>query len=405
MKQNKVVLKIAILSGSILVASAAAITANIPHMANAMPSQPLAMVEMLTTISSLFLMAAVLTSDFIARKIGYKLTIMTGLCIVAVSGVLPAVIGNFYIVLVSRAFLGFGIGLFNSLLVVIVNYFYDGNERSSVFGMQSACEGLGGVAVTYIAGQLMGINWQAPFYAYLIAVPSVLLFGYFVPNIPTKIILDKTRGAIKKENIQQTSSNNSFKIAGYMGLIFIIAILYMTMGIKTATLMLNSGYANLKDASLVFSFVGIGAIFSGFLFGRLIEWLKQYTLIVAFFCMALSMFLIGVSNNTFLTVVGGFLLGFGFRVAMPYLINKINTGDIPNKGLATSLLLVGYNLGVFVTPYASLVLQNLIGTNNLRTLFYADGAGFIILAVGALLSVMLQQKDTENTLTENRLIS
>lgn len=53
MKQNKAVLKMAILSGSVLVATAAAINADIPRMAQAMPEQPLAMVEMLTTIPSL----------------------------------------------------------------------------------------------------------------------------------------------------------------------------------------------------------------------------------------------------------------------------------------------------------------------------------------------------------------
>lgn len=403
MKQNKAILKMAILSGSILVATAAAINANIPGMAQAMPEQSLAMVEMLITIPSCFLMIAVLTSDFIARKIGYKQTIMTGLCIVAVSGVLPAIVGNFYIVLLSRAFFGFGIGLFNSLLVVMVNYFYDGNERSTVFGMQSACEGFGGVAITFIAGQFMNINWQAPFYSYLIAFPIVFLFGYFVPAVSIKDILAKSDNSTRVETLQQPLvSGGILSIAGYVGLIFIIAILYMTMGIKTATLMVNSGYAVLSDASLVFMFIGVGAIFSGLFFGRILAWLRQFTLTAAFLCMAFSMLFIGISDSVALTIWGGFLLGFGFRVVMPYLINAINTGDILNKGLATSLLLVSYNFGVFVTPYATLILQNLIGTDNLRTLFYVDGVGFIILAVGALLSVMLQQKASENTLTENR---
>lgn len=406
MKPNKAILKMAILSASVLVATAAAINADIPRMAQAMPEQSLAMVEMLTTIPSLFLMIAVLTSDFIARRIGYKQTIMTGLCIVAASGVLPALAGNFYIVLASRALFGFGIGLFNSLLVVMVNYFYDGNERSTVFGMQSACEGLGGVAITFIAGQFMNINWQAPFYSYLIAFPIVFLFGYFVPSVFIKDILKKSGNDTRVETMQQSLvSRDILAMTGYVGLIFIIAILYMTMGIKTSTLMVNSGYAVLSDASLVFMFVGVGAIFSGLFFGRILAWLQQFTLTAAFLCMAFSMLLIGVSNSVVLTILGGFLLGFGFRVVMPYLINSINTGNIANKGLATSLLLVSYNLGVFVTPYASLSLQRLIGTENLRTLFYVDGIGFVILALGALLLVIMQQKVSENTLTENRFIS
>lgn len=56
---------------------------------------------------------------------------------------------------------------------------------------------------------------------------------------------------------------------------------------------------------------------------------------------------------------------------------------------------MGYNLGVFVTPYASLIFQNLIDADNLRILFYADGAGFIILATGALLAVMLEGKTSK----------
>lgn len=399
MKQNKGILKIAILSGSILVASAAAITANIPSMAAAMPSQSIESVEMLTTISSLFLMFAVLMSNFIAKKIGYKQTIMTGLCIVAVAGVLPAIVGDFYVILISRAFLGFGIGLFNSLLVVMVNYFYEGNERSTVFGLQSACEGLGGVAVTFIAGQLMSISWQAPFYAYLIAIPSVFLFGYFVPKVETTFILEKTEGTVEYE-IKKNLSNKVLMIFGYVGLIFIIAILYMTMGIKTAALMLNSGYANLQDASLVFVFVGIGAVFSGLLFGRVLLCLRKYTLLVAFSCMAVSMFLIGISNHTVFTVLGGFLLGFGFRITMPYLINSINTSDIPNKSLVTALLLVGYNLGVFITPYVSLFVQNSMKINNLRELFYLDGMFFVFLAIGAGLFLLKKQLVCEKSLIE-----
>lgn len=67
MKKGKL-LKISLLSASLLVASAPAINANIPAMAAAFSDIPLPMIEMLTTISSMFLMVSVLTSSFIAKK-------------------------------------------------------------------------------------------------------------------------------------------------------------------------------------------------------------------------------------------------------------------------------------------------------------------------------------------------
>ena len=216
-------LKFSLLSASLLVASAPAINANIPAMAEAFPTIPLSMVEMLTTIPSMFLMLSVLISSFIAKKIGYKQTISLGLMIVAISGIIPIFIDNFYIILLSRACLGFGIGLFNSLLVSMISYFYDGDERSSIIGLQSACEGLGGMGITFIAGQLLRISWQSSFYAYFMAVPVVVLFVLFVPNgiIEAEYFIDcgvhyfSDCLTLAKDNSISDTKNISLALQGY----------------------------------------------------------------------------------------------------------------------------------------------------------------------------------------------
>ena len=67
---DKKILRFALLSASLLVGSAAAINANIPAMAQHFDQVPLSMVEMLTTVPSLFLMISVLTSSLIAKRVG-----------------------------------------------------------------------------------------------------------------------------------------------------------------------------------------------------------------------------------------------------------------------------------------------------------------------------------------------
>ncbi|MFV0395177.1 MAG: MFS transporter [Coprobacillaceae bacterium] len=388
--KNKLILKIALLSASLLVASAPAINANLPAMIAAFPEVPLQIVEMLTTIPSMFLMISVLTSSFIAKKIGYKQTIVTGLCIVAVAGIIPVVTNNFYIILATRAMLGFGVGLFNSLLVSMISYFYDGEERSGLFGIQSACEGLGGMAVTFIAGRLLTINWQALFYAYLIAIPVVIMFSIFVPKVDTKELLDKIN--VKKSESLEGKKGDLYPVIGYIGLIFLIAILYMTMGIKVSSLMTSEGYANASDASTVIMLLSLGAMLSGFLFGKIIKVLKDFTLPIAYMILAVAMFSIGISNSVVVTVFGGFVTGFGFRMIMPYFINKINNSSISNTGLATSLLLVGYNLGVFITPYGSIILEYLAGDNGLRGVFYVDAIIFVLLSLTTVLFIVFKKK-------------
>ena len=155
------------------------------------------MVERITTIPSLFLMFSVLTSGFIAKRLGYKQTIMIGIGIVSISGIIPVFFSTFYVVLLSRAALGFGIGLFNSLLIAMIGYFYEGNERVSLIGYHEALGGLGGMLITYIAGQLINVNWQASFIAYAIAIPVFFLFWRVVPKVETAIILKKMKRVIK----------------------------------------------------------------------------------------------------------------------------------------------------------------------------------------------------------------
>lgn len=375
---NKKILKIALLSVSMLVAVAPAINANIPAMKEAFPQIPLSMVEMITTIPSLFLMISVLTSGFIAKKIGYKQTIMLGLGIVAIAGIIPVFIGNFYLVLFSRAALGFGIGLFNSLLIGLISYFFDGNERTTLIGYHEALGGLGGMLITYIAGQLMHINWQAPFISYAIAIPVFFIFWKGIPKVKTEDILHKNT----KQVVVNDGKEGNFSIVFvFMILIVIGATLNMTMGIKVSSLIVEQGYGSASDASTVIMLLSLGAMISGFLFGKMYKIFKNYIMSVGFTITALAMFIIGISNTSWMTVLGGFLVGFGFRVMMPCLTNIVNSSHLKNPTLATSLLLVAYNLGSAFAPYGSMIIQKFSWTSDLRGVFYVDGIGFICLAL------------------------
>lgn len=388
---NKKILKIALLSVSMLVAVAPAINANIPAMKEAFPQIPLSMVEMITTIPSLFLMISVLTSGFIAKKIGYKQTIMLGLGIVAISGIIPVFIGNFYLVLFSRAALGFGIGLFNSLLIGLISYFFDGNERTTLIGYHEALGGLGGMLITYIAGQLMHVNWQAPFISYAIAIPVFFIFWKVIPKVKTEDILHKNT----KQVVVNDGKEGNFSIVFvFMILIVIGATLNMTMGIKVSSLIVEQGYGSASDASTVIMLLSLGAMISGFLFGKMYNIFKNYIMSVGFTITALAMFIIGISNASWMTVLGGFLIGFGFRVMMPCLTNIVNSSHLKNPTLATSLLLVAYNLGSAFAPYGSMLIQKFSWTSDLRGVFYVDGIGFICLAVIVFIVNKLKGKQT-----------
>ena len=79
MEQKKgISLKIALLSTCFVTASINAITANIPEMTKSFPDVPLYVIELLTTVPSLFQMLGVLCGGLIAKRLGYKGTLLLG---------------------------------------------------------------------------------------------------------------------------------------------------------------------------------------------------------------------------------------------------------------------------------------------------------------------------------------
>lgn len=173
---NKKMMKFSLLSVSLILTSAGAVTSAIPSMSATYATRSLSAVELLTTAPSFMVTIFVLISSFIARKIGQKQTVIIGLVIASICGILPLFSQSYSIVLASRARLGIGFGLINSLAVSMIAAFYHGDERASMIGFQSAFQGFGAALMTFVAGQLVQFGWQYTFLVYAISLPILVCF-------------------------------------------------------------------------------------------------------------------------------------------------------------------------------------------------------------------------------------
>jgi MFS family permease len=368
--------KLALLSVSTLVVSAGAIAGNIPAIAQEYPTIHMTFIELLTTLPSLFIILTVLISPTIGQSIGYKLTVQIGLSIVLVAGLLPVLTNSFFILFLSRIFFGIGVGLLNPLLYSFAVGFYNGKELASVIGMQSAFEGIGGMIITYLVGQLLTISWRFSFLAYLIALPVLLFFSIFVPKIDQKH-LHKQEKAKKSERINHT-------ILIYIVLLVMVVTIYMSVTIKITSLLLYKEIGNATNGSNLIALVGLGAMLAGMIFGKLFEVLKGWTLPWAFLSLGFSMFIFGMARDMIWISIAAILCGFSFRTFIPYLFNAVNQGS-KNTEKNTSLLLVAFNSGAAFAPISIAVFQHSFSFLAQQGLFIAEGILMVILSVGMFL--------------------
>lgn len=175
-----------------------------------------------------------------------------------------------------------------------------------------------------------------------------------------------------------------------MLLTFVVITAYMIMGIKVPTLMVNAGYGDATDASYVILGLSLGAMLGGLIFGRVLTALKNDTLPVSMLVLAVAMALIAVSDQTWVTIVAGFITGIGVRQFFPWVLNIINQGDGSASG--TAMILIAYNLAGSLSPYSALAIQSVVGFKDLHVIFWINAGIYITLAVVTAVVVALLKR-------------
>lgn len=375
---NKVT-KLSLLSVSLLVVSGGAIAANIPAIMMAYPTIDPTLIELITTIPSLFIILTVPFSYKVTKKFGYKHSVQIGIGIVLIAGIMPAFIPSFWLLFFSRIVFGIGIGLFNPLLFSLAGKLYQGKELSSVIGFQSAFEGIGGMIITFTVGQLSVMNWRSSFLAYLFALPIFLLFTWFVPDVS----IEKQENRNEPENQKVNSSTY-----GYIALLILVVTIYMSVTVKITSLLLEKGFGNATDGSNLMALVGLGAMTAGMLFGTIVTITKQWTLPISFLTLGISMFMIAFSQNLVSISFAVLICGFSFRTFIPYLFNEVNQDTKGNSEKSTSLLLIGFNIGAAFAPISISILGNILSLNENTDIFISEGSIMILLSLGTLFSIV-----------------
>lgn len=341
---------IALLSVALVVNSAPAISANIPEITKSFPEINPIYVGLLTTIPSFFLSIGVFLTSVLEKYIGKKQTILTGLMIVGIFGTLPAWYqGSFAWLFLSRCLLGLGIGLFNRLLIQMISHVFqkDNQKKARALGLESACEGLGGIFMTLAVGQLVKMNWEISFIIYAFAMVSFLFVLLVIPNerLNTRPVEDKLDVSITK--------GRKLKSILLGGILFCIVLLFINYNLQITPLLIEQGIGNATNGSHMIAAIATGAFLAGNVFGITYRYLQRWLLPIATIIAGMSIFLTNLSTSAFFTLVCSLVLGFAFRHIMPYFMHTFTTGGEAVAKFGTTVVLVAYNLGATLAPYAS----------------------------------------------------
>ena len=390
MNNNKSILqKGAILSISLMLTSSQAINGIIPQMKQSLGISQ-SQSELLGTVPSVTVIIFILLSSYFAKRVGMKKTIILGLLLAGVGGILPAFMANFQIVLISRVILGAGLGLYNSLAVTYISSLYSGDTRATLLGIRNSMEALGQTILIFLAGLLVNITWTASFLVYAVAFPIAFLFAMKVPEIRNE------QNDISKNDVKEKMNPIVFVLVLFAILLVMNSIAISVRFASIATEIKGGEF----NASNYLALMPILGILAGFIFGPVNKWIGKGTLYLGIIFYIVSNLLIATSNGnmTFL-LMGLFLSSITGSWCFPFIFSNLDKVTTKNTiNFATSLIFIGCNIGNFIAPIVMELAQLLTGSTHLTAPFYVFAGIFMLVLF---VTFFMTKRKTDSVVTNS----
>lgn len=374
-KVNNIWTKLAILLLNIFVVSSGATAATIPLMIRSFPQVSSTLVELTMTVSSLGIIIFTPLSNLLADKIGIKRTIVCGLTIILISGIIPAVINNFTIIFVSRIGIGVGTGLLASYSQSLIIAMFDGKEQQKLLGWSSVVQGLGMFLMTFAAGVLLSNGWQQAYWVNLIALPVLLLFITFIPQ---NLKIEQANNT----NLGQNSKKIDWKIWLLAIFIFLFNSTFAFVSIKFASLIIEKGYGTAQDASTLLGIMSFAMAAGGFIFMSLPQICKRFSLTISIFSGLIGFFIFTISNSLILSGVGVVLVGIAVSMTMVSTMSSVGMFTSPSQvPFSTSVVMTVANIGTLLAPYTAQFLGTIFNNTSAEFTFICGTIIFAILLI------------------------
>ncbi|MBM7712814.1 MFS transporter [Enterococcus xiangfangensis] len=305
--------KIGIVSLSSVTGAASIIASVIPLLAVAYPNQSLTSVESLVTISSLSALVTILLNNFIVRKIGIKPTIIAGLFLGAISGILPFFVSNYYLFLCLRIILGIGIGLYSPHAISLISLFYSGRERTKLLGIQMGISALGNAILLFIAGWLASFGWRWTFFVYSSLAVIALLILSKVPNVTIK----------KAESKKVRPLNKTVTL--YIILCFLTFLIIWGVQLKLPAYLVENSISSSSKSGMLLSLMNIAGMCAGLSFSFFFDRIKRFLLPISYIGAAICVWGILLSANFLFISLFSILFNFIYSFTGPSIILKANS--------------------------------------------------------------------------------
>lgn len=367
----------ALLSLSLLAQTAPSISIANTQLAEQFPTVSQSSIELISTLPNFSVLFLILFAEALGNKFGIKRTILFGLALYTIGGVLPALVSSFPIIILARLLMGVGIGLFNPYSVSLLYRFYEGEQLKGMLGFQNTAQNLGNAAFGFLLSALIISGWRTAFTGFFVGLIPLILIWLFV-TIPDDKKAEKAEQAAPKQSFKEAVNGHILLLA----LLFLITFaMFLMMTIKMAVLGQETGLFSPSAASSILAMLGLSSMVAALLYAPVSKLIGNFILPVSFTGIALGFFVVANASSVTMVTAGVIIAGLFFGWVFPQAFLRVAQVGPKNGGtLTTSVILMGINLGAaFAAPMVNTI-AGIFGQTSATGVLGLVAIGFAVLA-------------------------
>ena len=375
-KSNKLEI-IGVLSLSLLICSAFAVSSCVPEMMKDFPDQSRSTLELLMSAPSFSMLTMIALTPILSKFLSERFMVVAGLSLFGISGLVPVFIKSYPLIFLARISMGVGIGLLNAKAVSMIGERFTGDLRSRLQGLRCSMETLGQAALMLVVGFLLPYGWNYAFLVYASAFVILLIYLFCVPSRTTSETVEKHTDTT--EAYKLTSKDWMIIVRNFLlGLTLVTG--QMVISLRITSYLVEYGIGTAVDGANILSISVFCGFIGGVLFGKLLAVFKKKLLPLALLIVGLSLGCIGLFQNLPIIAAAACAANMFMTIGLSYMFNGLSD-QVPVGALntANSMVLVGCNLGSSITPaiFGAIAMFS----PKLTVTYFAYAAVFILLAV------------------------
>jgi MFS family permease len=367
-RASTIKIKIGILTGCLFMSSNIAIAPALADISASFPNVSVSIIQMLITISQLMTVPFSLLAGRLASTITKKTITMFSIVAVFLGGCIPLIVSsNILFLIIASCLVGSGMGALIPATSALICEYFDGEERSSLMGIQAAVVNTGAMIFSILGGQLSSFGWKFAYGSYLITIPAMIVVVLLLPKGRIEAKPDK-------------ANNNSIGVnVFYLAIIgFLLCIFINTFNTNISLYVAEQNLGSAVQASTASAFGTFGGILAGITLKKTLAVFKKYIISFSLVMAALGLGLTSIAVSLSVVCVGGFLVGFALGVFSPsvsFLVSEYLTAQ--NLAIGIAIVFAFCNFGNALSP---------IIVNQINAVFRDGVKGkFLISAIAMLL--------------------